>query len=253
MSAESQFNQDGNKHRTTIYDQICDGRKRYPGNLNFAAYRQGADEQYLGIISGTMYYAKPWGNDSSNIQSILNGPAYWKRVYYRPDVAARFAEQDRMAEIQRAAEERTKRAAEAASQGRAMTPSDQGSPGKIKKSASDPGLLPSLPQEKVEDGFDRIRAKMGPYVEKGGKPRLRKMETGERLNFWNTLDHKYQLKAGGKNLKWNTCKQAHRSSKNEIIWMMSNYQRTDTTAVLSGYGSEVLGGKKAEAEAAKAS
>merc|ERR1719262_2073616 len=34
---------------------------------------------------GKNNYGKPWGNDSSNVESILSGPAYWKRVYYRED------------------------------------------------------------------------------------------------------------------------------------------------------------------------
>merc|ERR1719171_2815325 len=42
---------------------------------------------------GKTYYAKPYGNDSSNIYSALAPPTYWKRVYYRPDLEKRFAEE----------------------------------------------------------------------------------------------------------------------------------------------------------------
>merc|ERR1719262_606144 len=43
---------------------------------------------------GKTYYAKPYGNDSSNIYAALAPPTYWKRVFYRPDMAARIAEED---------------------------------------------------------------------------------------------------------------------------------------------------------------
>merc|ERR1719197_1074269 len=37
---------------------------------------------------GKTYYAKPYGNDSSNIYAALAPPTYWKRVYYRPDLSS---------------------------------------------------------------------------------------------------------------------------------------------------------------------
>merc|ERR1719146_539925 len=43
---------------------------------------------------GKTYYAKPYGNDSSNIYAVLGPPAYWKRVYYRPDLERQFLEED---------------------------------------------------------------------------------------------------------------------------------------------------------------
>eukprot|EP00971_Amphidinium_carterae_P018761 369760-Amphidinium_carterae.1 len=42
----------------------------------------GNDKCYLGMV-GKNYYAKPWGNDSSGVQAVVNGPAYWKRIYHR--------------------------------------------------------------------------------------------------------------------------------------------------------------------------
>merc|ERR1719311_737398 len=43
---------------------------------------------------GKTYYAKPYGNDSSNIYAALAPPTYWKRVYYRPDLEKRFSKAD---------------------------------------------------------------------------------------------------------------------------------------------------------------
>lgn len=222
-AAEAKFNADGYTHRTRLYDGLQDCKAEFKGHSNFSAYRQGRDPQYLGV-NGKNYYAKPWGNDSSNVQAVLNGPAYWKRVYYRENTAAAFARADFEAEAAaEAAEERDRQNA-------------SGSVGGIKKSSSE-GAMKKLPPE-VPDGYAGIKEGIQGLVESQGKPRIRAMQTGERLNFHNTLGNKYHMKAGGKNLAWNVRKETHRSTKNELNWILSNYFRTDTGAVLAGVGSE---------------
>mmetsp|Transcript_55073 Transcript_55073/g.98250 ORF Transcript_55073/g.98250 Transcript_55073/m.98250 type:complete len:231 (-) Transcript_55073:45-737(-) len=225
MTAETKFNKDGYTHRTNLYDHQLAGKADYGGSLNFSAYRQGRDRQYLGV-NGRNYYAKPWGNDSSNVQAVLNGPAYWKRVYYRENIAARFAEED----AQAAAKKRLRDEAEAN-----MSGSPGSSGGGMRKSQSDPGLAPIEP---VKDNYAHIKETMKPYVEKQGKPRIRAMQPGERFTFFNTLGNKYHMKAGGKNMAWNVSTETHRSSKNELNWILSNYFRTDTQAILNGAGGD---------------
>mmetsp|Transcript_51488 Transcript_51488/g.145118 ORF Transcript_51488/g.145118 Transcript_51488/m.145118 type:complete len:222 (+) Transcript_51488:143-808(+) len=214
--AEARFNTQGHAHRTTQHDDMQKAKTEYGGHLNFSAYRQGTDPQYLGV-NGKTYYAKPWGNDSSNIQAVINGPSYWKRVYYRENVAARFQKDDDNA---------LARAAEKASAAADAAP--------MRKSASE-GAIQRMP---VEDGYADIKNTMRPFAERQGKPKIKAPQRGERLNFFNTLDNKYHMKAGGKNLRWDVSKETHRSTKNEMNWILSNYFRTDTQAVLSGVGSE---------------
>jgi len=210
------FNADGYKHRTKQYDDLMAAKAEYRGNLNFSAYRQGSDPQYLGVIGLGNYYAKPWGNDSSNVQSVLNGPAYWKRVYYRQNIAAQFHADDKEAERKHDEEMARK------------TPP-------IRKAVSAPMLR--LSDEPPADSYANIKETMRPLAERHGKPRIRAMQTGERLTFFNTLGNKYNMKAGGKNLEWNVSKETHRSTPTEMRWILSNYFRTDTHAVLKGLGS----------------
>merc|ERR1719265_1684756 len=96
-NAEAEFYRNGMlNHTTKMYDDHSDAKKLHRGppmNLNFSAYRWGNDRQYLGF-QGPAFYGKPLGNDSSNVQAVINGNAYWKRVYYRPDLEAEFARQD---------------------------------------------------------------------------------------------------------------------------------------------------------------
>jgi len=213
-SAEAKFFQEGNKHRTALADDVEAGRKEFKEQLMMTPYRQGRDPQYLGIM-GRNYYAKPWGNDSSNVQAVLNGPAYWKRVYYRENIAAKFEKDDE--------------ASAAAERGAASSDG-------VRRSASEPSLQ-RLPAEEPEDGYAGIKSSMKPFVERQGKPRIKPLATGERLNFFNSMEHKYHMKAGGKNLSWNVSKVTHTSTKNELKWMCSNYMRTDSQAVLAGQGS----------------
>jgi len=238
-AAEAKFFADGYKHRTTQYDELLKGKAEHGGNLQFGAFSQGRDRQYLGVM-GKNYYAKPWGNDSSNVQAVLNGPAYWKRVYYRPNMNQEFA----AADAQAAAGREAARQAEARALGESIEPVASTPSKQMRKSASDPGMAKLPADEPEPDGYDAIKANMRPYVERGGKPRIKAMQVGERLNFFNTMGNKYHMKAGGKNLSWNTDKAGHRSSKNEVRWILSNYFRTDTQAVLQGVGSEPIAGTK---------
>lgn len=87
MSAAVDFEKTGKELRSICAEDFTNGKAKHKEQLNFAAYRQAHDPQYLGFM-GKNNYGKPWGNDSSNVQSVLNGPSYWKRVYYRPDEEA---------------------------------------------------------------------------------------------------------------------------------------------------------------------
>ncbi|CAE7783212.1 Ttll4 [Symbiodinium sp. CCMP2456] len=223
-AAEAKFYKDGYTHRTVLYDNMQDAKAEYGGALNFSAYRQGRDRQYLGV-NGKNYYAKPWGNDSSNIQAVINGPSYWKRVYYRENIAARFAREDAEAAERKAQAE----IAEALSNGAGEAPP--------RRSQSESALQKPKTLD-AKDTYAPIKENMKPFVEKQGKPRIRAMEAGERLHFFNTLHNKYHMKAGGKNLEWNVSKQTHRSTKNELNWILSNYFRTDSHAVLKGAGQD---------------
>jgi len=221
-AAEAKFYRDGYTHRTVLFDGLQSAKAEHPGSLNFSAYRQGRDRQYLGV-NGKNYYAKPWGNDSSNVQAVINGPAYWKRVYYRENIAARFAREDAEAAERKAMAEQ----AEAMATGTAA----------VRRTQSDTALHKKNP-ETVKDAYAHIKENMKPFVEKQGKPKIRPIGPGERLTFFNTLQNKYHMKAGGKNMSWDVSKQTHRSTKNELTWILSNYFRTDSQAILNGAGSD---------------
>mmetsp|Transcript_75388 Transcript_75388/g.140623 ORF Transcript_75388/g.140623 Transcript_75388/m.140623 type:complete len:241 (-) Transcript_75388:80-802(-) len=226
MSEDHRFYQLGCMARTYQYDLHQKGKAQHKGNLNFSAYAQGNDKCYLGMV-GKNYYAKPWGNDSSGVQAVVNGPAYWKRIYHRPNIGEMFRQQD--LEAAAAAEALAKLAGE-----------DAPPQGGLRKSASEPGLRQQPPQEEIVDGYDKIKDSMRSFVERGGKPRIRNIEPGERLTFHNTLNHKYQMKAGGKNIRWDFDRESHRSSPSEIRWILSTYFRTDTPAILAGKGTEPI-------------
>jgi len=262
---EAQFFAGARVHTTKTYDDLQAGKVAYKGDLNFSAYRQGNDPQYLGVV-GSSYYAKPWGNDSSNIQAVMAAPSYWKRVYYRPDLQEEFDRQDAEKAVAAAAKEaENARGAASSSQHaapvRAVAPMrKKGRGGTSPASAQQlppvsPGTSSTMRRSVSEgaiqrpasgmgataaplNGYALIKQNMKPFVERQGKPPIRAVGHGERLTFWNTLDHKYNTKVGGKNLKWDVCKNAHRSTPNEMKWILSNYFRTDTTAVLNGCGSQ---------------
>jgi len=210
-TAEVKFSQDAAKHRAELLGDLNTGKAMHKGTLNLSAYRQGKDLQYLGWI-GKNCYAKPWGNDSSNVQAVLNGPAYWKRVYYRQEP-----------------EHLISGSSSSVPSLSGPPAATSGSSGGVRKNASE-GTLTKLPPE---DGYAKIKETMEPFVLQHGKPRIKPLGVGERLSFWNTLDHKYQMKAGGKNLTWNVSKETHRSTKAEMRWITSNYFRTDTPHILN--------------------
>mmetsp|Transcript_31855 Transcript_31855/g.74461 ORF Transcript_31855/g.74461 Transcript_31855/m.74461 type:complete len:246 (-) Transcript_31855:164-901(-) len=224
---DHRFYQLGCMQRTYQYDLHHKGRHQHKGNLNFSAYAQGNDNQYLGVV-GKNYYAKPWGNDSSGVQAVVNGPSYWKRIYHRPNVAEMFRKQDLEAA--------------AAAEAQAKLWEDDVPVGGLRTSASEPCIGSKQPakEEEIVDGYDKIKESMRSFVERGGKPRIRNIEAGERLNFHNTLPHKYNMKAGGKNIRWGHDQMAHRSSKSEVNWIMSTYFRSDTPAILAGVGTQPL-------------
>eukprot|EP00929_Paragymnodinium_shiwhaense_P004770 TRINITY_DN105942_c0_g1_i1.p1 TRINITY_DN105942_c0_g1~~TRINITY_DN105942_c0_g1_i1.p1 ORF type:complete len:240 (+),score=73.34 TRINITY_DN105942_c0_g1_i1:109-828(+) len=221
--AEADFFKGGNLHRTRIYDDALEARREYKGNLNFSAYRQAVDRQYLGVVGTGQYYAKPWGNDSSNVQAVLNGPAYWKRVFYRPNIQDDFRKADLESEIRRREEK-------AREEARSSHPP--------RKSNSEPQLDLEKMKEPIADPYNKIKDNMRPLAERQGKPRIQPAQVGQKLNFFNTLENKYHMKAGGKNLAWNVSQSTHRSSKTEAKFITSCYFRTDTQAVLSGVGRE---------------
>lgn len=209
MAAEEKFNADGKVHRCAIEDHFKAAKKEHKGSLNFAGYMLGHDDKYLGI-NGNTYYAKPYGNDSSNIYAVLGPPTYWKRVYYRKDLEYLTKKDD-------------SKASSSGDAAPAPAPAEAGASGSMQKSASAPTLT----------GYNKIKSEMKSFVEQGNKPKIAYISNGERLNYFNTLGHKYHMKAGGKNLQWNVSRPTHRSSPKEVKWIISNYFRTDTLALLN--------------------
>lgn len=72
----------GRELRCAHLDDLQAAEKKYGRKLDFAGYLQGKQLEYIGVIRGN-YYAKPFGNDSSNVQAIMGSMGYWNRVYYR--------------------------------------------------------------------------------------------------------------------------------------------------------------------------
>jgi hypothetical protein len=213
MAAEEKFVQDGKIHRSAFDEHFKNGKKEYKGSLQFSGYMLGHDNKYLGFM-GPTYYAKPYGNDSSNIYAALAPQTYWKTVYYRPDLEKRLA-----------ADEARKKGLPPPKTPPPSAGNAAASSSKMQKSASDT----SLPLT----GYAKIKSEMKDFVEEGGKPKIAQLSTGERLNFFNTLGQKYYMKAGGKNLQWNVSRINHRSSPKEVKWIISNYFRTDTLDLLN--------------------
>lgn len=177
-------------------DELRRAKQEYRGNLNFSAWKQAHDPCFLGTM-GKNNYGKPWGNDSSKVESILAGPTYWKRICYK--------------ELDDPAPEE--------SSGSALKG--------LSKSASAPGGTLR------KTGYELIREKMKDMVEGDGKPRLKKRMPGERLDFFNSLVRKYDVKTGGSgNIAWNIDTLGHRSSPNEVKFIASCYFRNDADFLL---------------------
>jgi hypothetical protein len=97
------FIQVGRELRCAHLDDLSDAEKKYGRKLDFAGYLQGKDLQYIGVIRGN-YYAKPFGNDSSNVQAIMGTMGYWNRVYYRSPPEKFKADKDGYDQIKKAIE-----------------------------------------------------------------------------------------------------------------------------------------------------
>ncbi len=87
---DSKFDSNTNSMRVECVDTLKAAKCEYGNKLDLAGYLQGRDPAYLGINRGN-YYAKPFGNDSSNVQAVLGGMSYWRRVYYRPTSSEGYA------------------------------------------------------------------------------------------------------------------------------------------------------------------
>ena len=138
-------------------------QQKFGRSLDFAGYLQGKDSEYLGVMNGN-YYAKPFGNDSSNVQAIVSGLSYWSRVTNRQVDATRPA-----------------------------------------------------------SGYTKIKELMEPILKTEGRPHIQLQSQGEKLNFFNTLGHKYNF---------NVDKGGHRSSAAEVNFLMSNLYRKDRDLVI---------------------
>eukprot|EP00746_Dinoflagellata_sp_MGD_P165910 gnl/MRDRNA2_/MRDRNA2_95461_c0_seq1.p1 gnl/MRDRNA2_/MRDRNA2_95461_c0~~gnl/MRDRNA2_/MRDRNA2_95461_c0_seq1.p1 ORF type:complete len:236 (+),score=64.58 gnl/MRDRNA2_/MRDRNA2_95461_c0_seq1:97-804(+) len=231
MAAEEKFNADGKEHRCALEDHFKNAKKEYKGSLSFSGYMLGHDNKYLGFM-GKTYYAKPYGNDSSNLYAALAPSTYWKRVYYRPDLEKRFAQSDDAKSKGGPSKSDAKKVGGASSSSGHAAAGSNG----MQKSASD-SALPAIQQPVAKTGYAKIKAEMKDFVEQSGKPKIAELQQGERLNFFNTLGPKYYMKAGGKNLQWNVSRSTHRSSPKEVKWIISNYFRTDTLDLLKTSGS----------------
>jgi len=195
-NAATDFEISGRMLRGKQEDELKRARQEFRGNLNFSAWKQAHDPCFLGVM-GKNNYGKPWGNDSSKVESILAGPTYWKRVYYRPDDAEEDQNQNSKKQT-------------------------------LSRSASEP----SGGMAKV--GYELIREKMKDMVEGDGKPRLQKRMPGERLDFFNSLVQKYEVKTGGSgNIAWNIDTLGHRSSPNEVKFIASCYFRNDADFLMA--------------------
>merc|ERR1719387_2037371 len=76
-----------------VNSSLLEQLREAKATLNFSAYRKAHDHQYLGIM-GPSFLGRGYGNDSSNIDAILHGKEYWKRVYYRPRVEDYFSKSE---------------------------------------------------------------------------------------------------------------------------------------------------------------
>lgn len=71
-------------HATRIAqaENLATAESRHKGTLDFSAWSMAHNKQGLGF-QGSLYLARPYGNDSSNVQSLMNPPTYWKLQYYK--------------------------------------------------------------------------------------------------------------------------------------------------------------------------
>jgi hypothetical protein len=248
------------KGNNALLEQLREAKAKEKGTLNFTAYRKAHDHQYLGIM-GPSYLGRGYGNDSSNMDAILHGKEYWKRVYYRPRVEDYFPETPEEVAARERQEEKDKRKRERASlreqkrveranrkrgPGGSESATDLGSAAKAEAKA--PPDLPRVQSEPsigahtrtskaLEDGgYPAVRVHMRDMVRSDLKPQLKPRERGVPLNFQNVLNDKYNFQmerfpgANDKEFDWD--KGGHRSSKHELTYILSNYFRTDGPMLL---------------------
>ncbi|KAF4674293.1 hypothetical protein FOL47_009444 [Perkinsus chesapeaki] len=188
--------------------------------LDFSAYILGHDPQYLGV-NGKIQYGKPYANDSSNVQAVLNAPGYWSRVYYRGGGNE---------ESNKRGMERTQ--SEGLIEGGGACEAYEGIKERMK------GFV---------EGYNKPKLKWAPTSEKFRGERIRPVDNG-RLTFHNTLSHMkvttfndkgsdlgapglassrscVDLFAGGKGGRY--CQEAHRSRPSEVAHISSIYFRRD--------------------------
>jgi len=82
MQAFTDHVRKGQEFASDFEELFTGARKLHKGKLDLAGYTLAHDPCYLGV-NGRIVIGKPWGQDSSNIQAILNAESYWKRLYYR--------------------------------------------------------------------------------------------------------------------------------------------------------------------------
>uniref|UniRef100_A0A0G4GCN9 Uncharacterized protein n=1 Tax=Chromera velia CCMP2878 TaxID=1169474 RepID=A0A0G4GCN9_9ALVE len=160
-------------------DMIQEGRRKYGRDLDITAYATGHDPCFLGIC-GKNYTGKPYGNDSSAAQTVLAGPAFWKRTAFKPDLEETLS----------------------------LT----------QKKGSSSGGAPTFPTLSVPPATINIKE----FVDTFDKSYRPDLQPGERINFFNTLPHKYT--AAGET-KWNVDTKGHRSSKHEVAFMANVIRR----------------------------
>jgi hypothetical protein len=245
---------------SSLLEQLREAKAKEKGTLNFSAYRKAHDHQYLGIM-GPSFLGRGYGNDSSNIDAVLHGKEYWKRVYYRPRVEDYFPESPEDAAERERQEEKDKRKRERAAMreqkrveranrkrgdGRSESATDLASAAKDEPKA--PRDLPRVQSEPsigahtrtskaLEDGgYAAVRAHMRDMVRSDHKPHLKPRERGEPLKFHNVLDDKYTFQLerwpGANDKTFDYDKGGHRSSKHELTYILSNYYRTDGPMLL---------------------
>jgi hypothetical protein len=84
---DGKFDRRTSELRAEFDDSLRLATKEHGRKLDFGGYLQARDTDYLGIIRGSVF-AKPFGNDSSNVQAVIGGLSYWKRVCYREEPSA---------------------------------------------------------------------------------------------------------------------------------------------------------------------
>lgn len=129
--------------KSRFHDKIQNARKAYPGTLNPTAYCLASSATYLGM-RGPFYTALPYGHDSSNIQAIINMPAYWQRVYWKKDGLKEMGVgdlEDNMSQVSAVAPEKASRPSSApcrrsSESGKAAVKQGKGSPRSVVSSTS---------------------------------------------------------------------------------------------------------------------